>query len=122
MTYLHNWSITSVFGHPLNNDCIYKVVGKLISTSADNSVESQHDFYLAPNVIPDSDLEIASNGSPEITWVDSLPGYTPIAELTEDMIWQWIDANESRQSFELINESKMPKLVAAKINLPFIST
>jgi hypothetical protein len=122
MAYKHTWSITNVFGHPLNNACIYKVITKLISTAADNTVESEHDFYLAPNVLPDSDVEITPTSNSEITWVDSLPEYTPIAELTEDTLWQWIDANEERRRFELINESKSPELAAAKIDLPFVST
>lgn len=122
MAYTHTWSIANVFGHPLNNACIYSVIARLVSTSADNTVESEHKFYLAPNVLPDSDSEIAPTDNSRITWVDSLPEYIPIAELTEDTIWQWIDANENRRRFELSNEDQTPSIAAAEIDLPFVST
>ncbi len=123
MAYKHTWSISNVFGHPLNNACIYKINTKLTSTEADATVESEHEFYLAPNVLPASVEETTSpaGSTSEITWVDSLPEYTPIAELTEDIIWQWIDANEDRESLELNNERQNIEVAAARIDLPFVS-
>lgn len=122
MSYTHNWSISKVLGHPLNGDCVYKIVANLVSTSADNSVESQHEFYLAPNILPELDPATGPSDpdiSSEIVWVDSQPGFISTSELTESMIWSWIDSNEDRASLESLNEQQMPADV--EIDLPFVN-
>lgn len=117
MAFTHTWSISGVFGHPLNGNCVYKVAASLLSTNGTTSTSSEHTFFLAPNVLPEAspDQEVPD----EIVWVDTLPGFVGISDLTETLLWEWIDRNEDRSAFEAVNEEQMPADV--EINLPFVT-
>ena len=117
MSYTHTWSISGVYGHPLNANCIYKVSANLTSVSGETSVTTEHTFYLPPNVLPETPE--GQEPSSEIVWVDSLPDFVGTSSLTEELLWQWLDANENRSALEAENEQQMPADVA--INLPFVS-
>ena len=112
MTYSHTWTIADVFGHPLNGNCVYKVVATLVSSNDTTTKTSEHTFYLAPNVLPDEP-------SDEILWIDSLPSFISISDLTEELMWEWIDRNEDRPALEVANEQQIPADV--KITLPFVA-
>lgn len=116
MTYSHTWSIARVFGHPLNGNCVYKVLATLVSSNGAATKTSEHTFYLAPNVLPD---EPSDEISDEISWVDSLPGFIGISDLTEELLWEWIDRNEDRPALEVANEQQIPADV--EISLPFVA-
>ena len=117
MTFTHTWSISGIFGHPLNGNCVYKVVANLSSTNGANSTTSEHTFFLAPNVLPEASPE--GEVSDEIIWVDSLPGFVATSDLTEALIWEWLDRNEDRPALEAENEQQIPADV--EINLPFVT-
>ncbi len=117
MTYSHTWAISNVLGHPLNGNCIYKVVASLVSSNGTASTTSEHTFYLAPNVIPEESSE--TDTSDEIVWVDSLSNFVSTSDLTEDVLWEWLDRNEDRPALEAMNEQQMPADV--EIDLPFIT-
>lgn len=114
MAYTHTWSISGVFGHPLNGNCVYKVVASLLSTNGAISTTSEHTFFLAPNVLPEASPE--QEVSDEIVWVDSLPEFVGISDLTETLLWEWIDRNEDRSALEAANEQQMPADI--EIDLP----
>lgn len=111
MTYSHTWFITGVFGHPLNNACVCKVVAALVSSNGTTTKTSEHTFYLAPNVLPDD----PSDGT---VWVSSLPDFVEVDDLTEDLLWGWIDRNENRPALEAANERQIPAVV--ELDLPFV--
>ena len=112
MTYSHTWAIAGVFGHPLNGNCVYKVVATLVSSNGTTAKTSEHTFYLAPNVLPDEP-------SDEILWIDSLPDFISTSDLTEELLWEWIDRNEDRPALEVANEQQIPADV--EITLPFVA-
>lgn len=122
MDFQHSWSFKKVFGHPMNPNCVYKIVANLNSTNNTTSLTSEHTFYLAPNILPEisSEEEVSKEEvSNEIIWMDSLPSFVNISNLTEDLLWEWIDANEDRHALELANERQLPADV--QINLPFVT-
>ena len=110
MSIKHVWSITQVFGHPLNPDCIFKISTTLTSSNGDQSIDTEHDFYLAPNV-GSEDSEDPDYDSNVIIWVDTLDDFIPVKYLTERAIWRWIDKNEDRAGFETENAEALKPLV-----------
>ena len=97
MSTQHTWTIKNVFGHPLNPNCLYKITTGLVSTKENQNFETEHIFYLPPNINNDGD------DGEIINWVDNEEGFVATENLTEEMLWEWIDREEDRTSLEQKN-------------------
>ncbi len=126
----HSWSVKKIFTHDLNSNCVNKIVGQLISDFGEGPIITDHEFYISPNYLAKEYITVTYDeygniippSIPDtIVWVDQLDGFTPLEDVTESLVWQWIDNHYNRGEIELQVEF-VNKPVYKSVSLPWQSS
>lgn len=116
MTISHDWAIVSLHAHALNANCVCKIEASLTSSLGDESISTNHDFWVSPTGEP-ADLD---DDPSTFDWVDKKEGFTSTDQLTPTILWSWIDERYDRLSLEFEHEKQLqPEAVAVPVALPW---
>jgi len=113
MSLTHTWSIESISAHKFNTNCVNNIEFKLVSTDGTSTKEKKFDCGIAPCASP---VDLGKDPS-TFDWYDQHDDYISTENLTESILWQWIDERVDRDELQNQMKAEFASLESNKISL-----
>lgn len=117
MSLTHTWTIENISAHKFNTNCINNIRFKLTSSDGTFIKEKEFDCGISPCR---SSVDLSKDPS-TFDWYDKYENFTFTEDITENILWEWIDERTDRDSLQNKMEAEFIPLESNKIylSLPF---